>query len=142
MEALARGELVPDKVAQAVRYGDSGLVRAAPLGDLAVLCAEVASPRPGCGPGRFDKGAPQPVVAWGDPNSATLARRFVIAGADAGPLRQVPRTGEPAHVSACFGDHVVEDAAGGDSVVRAEVPGERLGQFGDLRPQLAFGQVG
>jgi hypothetical protein len=42
MEALARGELVPDEIAQAVRYGDSGLVRAAPPGDLAVLCAEVA----------------------------------------------------------------------------------------------------
>jgi hypothetical protein len=56
MEALARGELVPDEIAQAVRYGDSGLVRAAPLGDLAVLCAEVAPPGPGCGPGRFDQG--------------------------------------------------------------------------------------
>ncbi len=33
----------------------------------------------------------------------------MIAGADAGPLRQVPRTGEPAHVSACFGDHGVDD---------------------------------
>jgi hypothetical protein len=107
----------------------------------------------------------------------------MIAGADAGPLRQVPRTGEPAHVSAYFGDHgvddqpiesrnrpqqlfgrleglgarvdlfgqrrdggveevdVVEDAAGGDRVVRAEVPGQRLGQFGDLRPQLASARL-
>jgi hypothetical protein len=49
MEALAGRELVPDEIAQAVRYGDSGLVRAAPLGDLAVLCAEVATPCPGRG---------------------------------------------------------------------------------------------
>ncbi len=72
MEALARRELVPDEIAQAVRYGDSGLVRAAPLGDLAVLCAEVATPCPGCGPGRFDKGAPQPIAAWVIPTRRRL----------------------------------------------------------------------
>jgi hypothetical protein len=42
-EALAGGEHVPDEVGQAVGDRDGGLVRAAPLGDLAVLGAEVAA---------------------------------------------------------------------------------------------------
>ena len=43
VEALAGAEHVPEQVTQAVGDGDGGLVRASPFGDLAVLCAEVAS---------------------------------------------------------------------------------------------------
>ena len=72
---------------EAVGDGDGGLVRSSAVGDLAVLGAEVAVLGACRGPGRLDEGAPQPAVAVGGADPATLAGRLVVARAQTRPTR-------------------------------------------------------
>lgn len=73
-EPFPGAEEVPDHVGEAVRDGEGRFVRASPVGDLAVLGAEVAGLGSGRGAGRLDEGAAQPPVPVGGADPAPLAR--------------------------------------------------------------------
>lgn len=75
-----------------------GLLASATRLEPAVLGAESAVLLAGRGPGGLDEGGLEPGVAFPEPRRASLARAFIITGAQARPRNEMGRGGERRHV--------------------------------------------
>lgn len=109
-QVVVRGSLceqMPDDLQDGVGHGNDGDLVAPVPTDPAGARGEGETLRPGGGERRLNQRYLQPAIPLAGPAPTALPHTLVVAGTEAGPVRQVPRRGEADHVHPDLRDDIL-----------------------------------